>query len=50
VGERWFEQVELVSAFRCQDCIDWRRERPIYVARFPRQPLSQLCPALKHFE
>ncbi len=47
---RWFERVEPIGAFECADCIDWRRRRPIVVARAPRVPLLQLWPELKHFE
>ena len=48
--ERWFERVETVAAFECAECVDWRRHRPILVARAPRVPLLQLWPELKHFE
>jgi hypothetical protein len=48
--EQWFTRVDLVGAFECADCIDWRRHRPIVVAGGPRAPLLQLWPELKHFE
>ena len=48
--EQWFERVDTVGAFECADCIDWRRHRPIVVARAPRAPLLPLWPELKHFE
>jgi 4-amino-4-deoxy-L-arabinose transferase-like glycosyltransferase len=48
--ERWFERVDSVGTFECADCTDWRRHRPIVVARAPRVPLLQLWPELKHFE
>lgn len=48
--EPWFERVEQVGAFACADCVDWRRRRPILVARAPRVPLLQIWPKLKHFE
>lgn len=47
---QWFERVEPVGAFECQDCVEWRRQRPIVVARSPRGPLLELWPELKHFE
>ena len=48
--ERWFERVDRIGAFECADCVDWRRNRPIVVARAPRVPLLQIWPKLKHFE
>jgi len=50
VLKRWFERVEVVATFRCEYCIDWRRERVIAVARAARGPLLQFWPELKHFE
>jgi 4-amino-4-deoxy-L-arabinose transferase-like glycosyltransferase len=46
----WFAQVDSAGAFECAECIDWRRHRPIVVARAPRAPLLQFWPELKHFE
>jgi 4-amino-4-deoxy-L-arabinose transferase-like glycosyltransferase len=48
--EPWFERVELAGAFECAECVDWRRHRPILLARAPRVPLLQIWPKLKHFE
>jgi hypothetical protein len=48
--ERSFERVDQVGAFRCEYCIDWRRDRPISVARSPRGPLLRVWPQLEHFE
>lgn len=48
--QQWFERVDPVGAFECADCTDWRRHRPILIARMPRAPLLQFWPELKHFE
>lgn len=48
--ERIFEHVTELGVARCEHCVDWRRERPILLARAPRAPLEQQWPALKHFE
>lgn len=48
--ERWFARVEAAEPFRCGDCIDWRRQRAVWVARSPRQPLARIWRELKHFE
>jgi hypothetical protein len=47
---QWFESVEQVGAFECADCIDWRRHRPIVIARAPRAPLLRFWAELRHFE
>jgi hypothetical protein len=47
---QWFERVDSVGAFECTECTDWRRHRPIVIARAPRVPLLRLWPELKRFE
>jgi len=48
--ERWFARVDAAEPFRCEDCTDWRRQRAVWVARSPRQPLARTWHELKHFE
>jgi 4-amino-4-deoxy-L-arabinose transferase-like glycosyltransferase len=48
--QRWFERVDQAGAFECADCVDWRRHRPILVARAPRASLLHIWPQLKHYE
>jgi hypothetical protein len=48
--EEWFEEVHLAAVHRCEYCMSWRNEMPIYVARRPRVPLSEVWPAVRHYE
>lgn len=47
---RLFRDVRLVRIHRCEYCMSWRDEMPIFVARGAREPLSRYWPALRHFE
>jgi 4-amino-4-deoxy-L-arabinose transferase-like glycosyltransferase len=48
--DAYFEHVSVLGSVRCEHCVDWRRERPIALARLPRAPLERLWPELEHFE
>lgn len=50
VLDRSFERVDEVGAFHCDVCIDWRRDRRIWVARSAREPMPRFWAQLKHFE
>ncbi|HEY2942012.1 MAG TPA: glycosyltransferase family 39 protein [Vicinamibacteria bacterium] len=47
---RLFRDVREVRVHRCQYCMSWRNEMPIFVARGAREPLSRYWPELRHFE
>ncbi len=44
-----FEEVELGSVSHCVDCMPYESERPIWICRKPRRPLSELWPEVEHF-
>jgi len=45
-----FRDVRQVRVHRCEYCMSWRDEMPIFVARGAREPLSRYWPELRHFE
>jgi 4-amino-4-deoxy-L-arabinose transferase-like glycosyltransferase len=47
---RLFGDVRVARVHRCEYCMSWRDEMPIYVARGAREPLSRYWPQLRHFE
>ena len=47
---RLFREVRMVRVHRCQYCMSWRDEMPIFVARGAREPLSRHWMGLRHFE
>ena len=47
---RWFERVERLDTVHCDGCIDWRRDRALWLASSPRLPLREFWPELRKFE
>jgi uncharacterized protein YqgC (DUF456 family) len=47
---RLFRDVRQVRVHRCEYCMSWRDEMPIFVARGAQEPLSRYWPQLRHFE
>jgi hypothetical protein len=45
-----YDRVELVGEHRCEYCMPWRSELPIYRVWGSRVPLADIWPQLKHFE
>jgi len=45
-----YDQVELVGEHRCDNCMPWRSEIPIYRVWGARVSLADLWPQFKHFE
>jgi hypothetical protein len=48
--ERIYAEVELIGVHRCDYCMPWRAELPIYWAWGPRVPLLEIWPEVKHYE
>jgi 4-amino-4-deoxy-L-arabinose transferase-like glycosyltransferase len=46
----FFEDVRQVSIYRCEYCMSWRDNTPIYVAREPKAPFREAWPRFKHYE
>ena len=49
-AERLFATVEKVGETDCGDCMPYENHLPIYIARGPKRPLSEVWPQLKHYE
>jgi len=47
---RLYRDVRQARVHRCEYCMSWRNEMPIFVARGAREPLSRYWPELRHFE
>jgi hypothetical protein len=45
-----FAQVEAVGVSRCEYCMSWRDNNPIFLARDPIRPLDDVWAGLKHYE
>ena len=45
-----YEEVQQVAVYRCDYCMPWRDNAPIYVARGPKVPLADVWPRFKHYE
>lgn len=43
----YFARVELAANATCSNCMGWRQETPIALAREPRRPLSEAWPELR---
>ncbi len=48
--ERVFERVELAATHTCGLCMPYENDKPIWVARGPRAPLTALWPEVKHYD
>lgn len=48
--EQIYAEVELVGVHRCNYCMPWRSEMPIYLVWGPQVPLADIWPQIKHFE
>lgn len=44
-----FEDVELAATFRCDDCMPYEGEKPIWVCRGMRMPVSELWPRIGNY-
>lgn len=45
-----FREVELLGIHRCDSCMPWRSELPLFRVWGPRTPVAELWPQLRHFE
>lgn len=45
-----YAQVERIGVHRCDYCMPWRAELPIYRVWGPKVPLADVWPQLKHYE
>jgi hypothetical protein len=48
-NEAFFESVERVDVVRCEHCMPYERDLPIYVCRKIKTPIAEVWPRLKHF-
>ncbi len=48
--EQAFEAVERVALYTCEDCMPYEDDKPIFVARRLRAPLSQIWTNTKHYD
>lgn len=44
-----FETVEQVGTVRCQYCMPYENDRPVYICRRLKRPLQEIWPLLKHY-
>lgn len=47
---RIYADAEVVRVYRCDHCIGWRDNEPIWIARTPKVKMSLIWPLLKHYE
>ena len=47
--QQYFASVEQAGKVRCQYCMDYENNRPIFVARGLKQPLREVWPLLKNY-
>jgi len=47
---RIYTRVEPVGVHRCNYCMPWRAELPIYLVWGAREPLAEVWPRIKHYE
>ena len=47
---RHFDRVEQVDTVRCDLCMPYENNQPVFVARGPRAPLAEAWPMLKHYD
>ena len=47
---RMFEKVERAATIDCRYCMPYEDNKPVWIARGIRQPLSEIWPALKHYD
>ena len=45
-----YAEVRQVAVYRCEYCMPWRDDAPIYLARGPKVPLEEVWPRFKHYE
>jgi hypothetical protein len=45
-----YREVSLVDVVRCEYCMSWRAQMPIYVARQPIMSLNVFWPRMRHYE
>jgi hypothetical protein len=48
-NQQFFESVERVDTLRCEHCMPYERDLPIYLCRKIKIPLAEAWPRLKHF-
>ena len=48
--ERRFSSVEHAATVRCRYCMPYENDKPIWVARGPREAISDSWPQLKHYD
>ncbi|MCP3982241.1 MAG: glycosyltransferase family 39 protein [bacterium] len=48
--EHLFDSVELGARYRCDDCMPYESEKPIWIGRDMRLPIEQLWPTLGHYD
>ena len=47
---RLFRRIGLARLHRCDRCLRWRNDMPIWIARDPRRPLAEAWPDLRFYE
>jgi len=45
-----FDESEIATVHRCDGCMPWRNDAPIWIARGRRAPWSEVWPGLRHYE
>lgn len=48
--EGFFRYVDIAGLFSCEYCMNYESEIPIYIARGPREPVSEVWPRVRTFE
>lgn len=48
--EALFESVEVAGTIRCEYCMPYENNRPVFVCREPRRPLADLWAGLRHYD
>jgi 4-amino-4-deoxy-L-arabinose transferase-like glycosyltransferase len=46
----FFHDVDIAGLFSCEYCMNYESEIPIYIARRPREPVTEVWPRIKHYE
>lgn len=46
----FFHNVDIAGLFSCEYCMNYESEIPIYIARDPREPVTEVWPRVKHYE
>jgi len=50
MAEGLFERIELVGVHRCDLCVAWTDNSPIYIGYGFKKPIGEIWPGLRHYE